>query len=88
VKKWDIVHVAHVPFTEEQLAERGEVFAEVNDPAYLANVVAAAAAAEMEVDEGEGPDDDGEAEADGEVDVTEDNDATRQENDSPPIKAS
>lgn len=85
MKKWDIVHVAHVPFTEEQLVERAEVLAEVNDPAYLANAAAAAAAAEMEVDEG--PDDDGEAEADGEVDVTEDNEM-KQESDAPPINAS
>jgi RNA polymerase II-associated factor 1 len=86
VKKWDIVHVAHVPFTAEQLAERAEVLAEVNDPAYMLNAAAAAAAAEMNLEEG--PEDDGEAEADGEVDVTDDHEATKQEEEESPPKAS
>lgn len=54
--KWDIVRLRHVPFTVEQLQERSEAQAEVDDSSYLANLAAADADgdAEAEVPTGTG----------------------------------
>ncbi|KAF8317776.1 RNA polymerase II-associated [Cantharellus anzutake] len=49
--KWDIVRLRHVPFTAEQLQERAEAQAEVDDPSYLANLAAADVDGDAEADE-------------------------------------
>ncbi|EIW79101.1 hypothetical protein CONPUDRAFT_59133, partial [Coniophora puteana RWD-64-598 SS2] len=47
--KWQVVHVSHTPFAQEELDERAEVLAEVVDPMFLLNRTEADA--EGEVDE-------------------------------------
>ncbi|KAH7907894.1 RNA polymerase II-associated [Hygrophoropsis aurantiaca] len=35
--KWQVVHISHLPMSKEELEEREELLAEVNDPMYLLN---------------------------------------------------